>query len=157
MIMGKSIELQVELLERLTMIKLAESIQLKRVVKSLLDYIKEIGDEKNISYLYNENFIKEKTELSDLLTGQVNLLKKIGVPDVVKDGKKFEESHVLNVLSAATNAESNPFVTLLSSLEQSKLSDMLNVSTNFVGGESEPFYQSGGLDSDSWKLFMMEI
>ena len=155
--MGKNVELRVDLLERVLMKYLAEHIQVKRVLKSILEYIDELDDTQKISHLYNKNYINEKTILNDLLIFQVEELEKVGAPADILDSKCFEASHVLNLLSAAASDKSNPFSILKESLNQSNLSDTLNISTNFVEDNSDPFYQTGGLDSDAWKLLLMEI
>ena len=155
--MCENVELRMDLIERVMMKSLAEHIQVKRVLKSILDYIDDFGDRKEISHLYNENYVNEKTKLNDLLNNQAEELEKIDAPPEILDAKHFEASHVLNLLSAAASAKLNPYSILQESLTQSNLSDILNISTNFVGDNSDPFYQSGGLDSDAWKLLLMEI
>jgi hypothetical protein len=145
-----------ELHERLLMVMLAEQLILKRYVQAMNEYISESGGLEDLTYAYNERYIKEKTHLKELLEYQIELLEKVESPPEIIDGKRHELDHVIRILTESASGRSNPFKKLKEGLDQSYFADILNISTNYVSTE-EPYLNTDGIDSDVWKLFLMEV
>jgi hypothetical protein len=142
--------------ERLLMVMLGEQLLLKRYVHAMNEYISENDGLEDLTYAYNERYIKEKKHLKELLEYQIDLLEKVESPPEIIDGKRHELDHVFRILSESASGRSNPFKKLTEGLDQSYFADILNISTNYVNTE-EPYLNTDGIDSEVWKLILMEI